>query len=54
MKGLIWFLICMRRFRFRFTMVGKFSSFSVWFVGVVLNIIIEKFMFFISLRGEGG
>lgn len=54
MKGLIWFLICMRRPRPRSTMVGKFSSLSVWPVGAVSNTTTEKFMPFTSLRGEGG
>lgn len=54
MKGLIWFLICMRRPRPRSTMVGKLSSLSVWPVGAVSNTTTEKFMPFTSLQGDGG
>lgn len=54
MKGLIWFLICMRRPRPRSTMVGKLSSLSVWPVGAVSNTTTEKFMPFTSLRGDEG
>lgn len=54
MKGLIWFLICMRRPRPRSTMVGKLSSLSVWPVGAVSNTTTEKFMPFTSLRGDSG
>lgn len=52
MKGLIWFLICMRRPSPRSTMVGKLSSLSVWPVGAVSNTTTEKFMPFTSLRGD--
>ena len=54
MKGLIWFLICMRRPSPRSTMVGKLSSLSVWPVGAVSNTTTEKFMPFTSLQGEEG
>lgn len=54
MKGLIWFLICMRRPKPRSTMVGKFSSLSVWPVGAVSNTTTEKFMPFTSLQGDEG
>lgn len=53
MKGLIWFLICMRRPKPRSTMVGKLRSLSVWPVGAVSNTTTEKFMPFTSL-GERG
>lgn len=52
MKGLIWFLICIRRPRPLSTMVGKFRSLSVWPVGAVSNTTTEKFMPFTSLGGE--
>lgn len=51
MKGLIWFLICIRRPRPLSTMVGKFRSLSVWPVGAVSNTTTEKFMPFTSLGG---
>lgn len=50
MKGLIWFLICMRRPSPRSTMVGKLSSRSVCPVGAVSNTTTEKFIPFTSLR----
>lgn len=50
MKGLIWFLICMRRPRPRSTMVGKLRSLSVWPVGAVSNTTTEKFIPLTNLR----
>lgn len=51
-KGLIWFLICIRRPRPRSTMVGKLSSRSVWPVGAVSKTTTEKFIPFTNLRWE--
>lgn len=52
MKGLIWFLICMRRPRPRSTIVGKLSSRSVWPVGAVSKTTTEKFIPFTSLGAQ--